>query len=256
ESDGCFTPVYEEQYLSGAKVGIYAGEDIYTADGTRRYEKDELIETLETLSSGPVLTSELFEGVYYAKELSAPAGYVLGDAEPVEVCLFSDDLSVGFSNQRQKCELKFVKCFDDGSTDFSAVTFGVFTASPILDLPADSLLEVMQVDSSGKCTMTCDLPCGYDYYVRELTTASGFAMSTADLSFTFSPMSDDEEVFSVTFDPVVNYKMIVGGAASVASPDTGDDNGDAIRFYIITAVEALALLVVVVVRKNKLTLYY
>ncbi|MDO5448885.1 MAG: SpaA isopeptide-forming pilin-related protein, partial [Clostridia bacterium] len=49
ENGDCFTPVYEEQYLSGAKVGIYAGEDIYTADGTRRYEKDELIETLETL---------------------------------------------------------------------------------------------------------------------------------------------------------------------------------------------------------------
>lgn len=256
EVDNCFKPIYEEQYLDGAKVGIFAGEDIYTCDGTRRYEKDELIETLTTSLEGPVFTSDLFEGVYYAKELSAPTGYVLGSATPVEVCLFSDDLSVGFSNDRQKCSLSFEKCFDDGSKDFSAVTFGLYNASQILDLPADSLLEVMRVDSSGNCTMTCDLPCGYDYYIKELSTAPGYAKSDKSYEFSFMPMSDDKAVHIVTFDPVENYKMIVGGAASVAAPDTGDDNSDTVRFYFITAIEALALLVVIIVRKKKLTLYY
>lgn len=253
EKDGdCFKPVYEEQYLDGAKVGIYAGEDIYTCDGTRRYEKDELVYTLVTSSEGPVMTGDLFEGVYYAKELSAPSGYVLGSAEPVEVCLFSDDLSVGFNNARQKCSLNFIKRFDDGSTDFSSVTFGVFNASDILDLPAGSLLEVIRPDASGNCTMTCDLPCGYDYYIKELSTADGYAMPDITYPFSFMPMSDDKAVHIVSFDPITNVKIEVLSS----SPDTGDEDADAWQFYLITAIEALVLLVVIIVRKKKLTLYY
>ena len=278
EKDGdCFKPVYEEQYLADAQVGIFAGEDIYTVDGTRRNEKDELIETLVTDASGPVYTSELFEGVYYAKELSAPSGYVLGPASPVEVCLFSDDLSVGFSNDRQKCSLNFVKLFDDDSKDFSAVTFGLYNSSSILDLPADSLLEVIRPDADGNCTMTCDLPCGYDYYIKELSTAPGYGMLDLTYAFSFMPMSDDMAVHLVTLDPITNHKFIVSDddkgpddEPEEETPsdepedepddeeivDTADINGEELRFYIITAVEALALLVVVIVRKNKLTLYY
>ena len=256
ESGGCFKPVYEEQYLEGAKVGIYAGEDIYTSDGTRRFEKDELVETVVTSSSGPVFTRDLFEGVYYAKELSAPSGYVLGPAEPVEVCLFSDDLSIGFSNERQKCSLTFEKRFDDGSKDFSNVTFGLYNASSILDLPAGSLLEVIRPSADGTCTMTCDLPCGYDYYIKELSTAPGYAMPDTLYPFSFAPMSDDKAVHLVQLDPILNVKIEVLTAAGYTAPDTGDVNADAARFYVITAIEALGLLIVLIVRKKKLTLYY
>ncbi len=256
EAGGCFKPVYEEQYLDGAKVGIYAGEDIYTSDGTRRFEKDELVETLITSSTGPVTTRDLFEGVYYAKELSAPTGYVLGSASPVEVCLFSDDLSVSFSNERQKCSLSFEKRFDDGSKDFSAVTFGLYNASAILDLPAGSLLEVIRPTADGTCTMTCDLPCGYDYYIKELSTAPGYAMPDTVYPFSFTPMSDDKAVHLVELDPITNVKIEVLSESSGGAPYTGDSNAYAVRFYVITAIEALGLLIVLIVRKKKLTLYY
>ena len=252
----CFKPIYEEQYLEGAKVGIYAGEDIYTSDGTRRFEKDELIETLTTSSLGPVSTCDLFEGVYYAKELSAPEGFVLGDASPVEVCLFSNDLSVGLHNERQKCSLTFEKRFDDGSHDFSAVTFGLYNTSPILDLPADSLLEVIRPSADGTCTMTCDLPCGYSYYIKELSTAPGYAMPDTRYNFAFAPMSDDKAVHLVELDPITNVKIEVLTESNDKAPSTGDAHADAVRFYVISAIEALGLLIVLIVRKKKLTLYY
>lgn len=258
-ADGsCYKPVYEEQYLDGAKVGIYAAEDIYTLDGTKRFEKDELVETLITSSLGPIETGDLFEGIYYAKELSAPEGYVLGSDAPVLVYLFEDNLSAGFYNERQKCSLNFEKRFDDGSKDFSAVTFGLYNASPILDLPAGSLLEIIRPSADGMCTMTCDLPCGYDYYIKELSTAPGFAMPNIQYPFSFTPTSDS----NVTLDPITNVKIEVLSKEETVEPDeeriaqTDDVNADEARFYAITALETLGLIVVLIVRKKKLTLYY
>lgn len=65
--------------LSPATFEIYAAADIMTPDGTVRYTKDQLIDTIQT-ENGMVKTPRLYLGSYYGIETSCE-GYVV-DSEP------------------------------------------------------------------------------------------------------------------------------------------------------------------------------
>lgn len=65
--------------LAGAEFGLYASEDIYVED-TMVLEKDTLIGTAVSGEDGiATFTQDLPLGIYYAKELKAPAGYTVSD---------------------------------------------------------------------------------------------------------------------------------------------------------------------------------
>lgn len=75
-----------EKYLEGAVYEIRAAEDISTPDGTVRFRKGELADTITTSKNGPVLSKNLWLGNYILKEIQQPAGYVL-DSKQYEVSL-------------------------------------------------------------------------------------------------------------------------------------------------------------------------
>lgn len=52
ESDGVYQPVYSVQGLPGAVYEIIAAEDIYTLDGTLRYAKGTVVDTITTDKTG------------------------------------------------------------------------------------------------------------------------------------------------------------------------------------------------------------
>ena len=287
-----YTPAYEEQYLAGCEVGIYAADDIYTADGTKRFEKDELVDTVTTVSEGPVYSKDLFEGVYYAKEITSPKGFVLND-EPAEILLFDDNQEITFNNTRQKCELTFLKEMEAKETDdvsklLESVSFGVFNAEQIEALKPDSLLEVIKPDGDGNCQMTVDLPVGYSYYIKELGTADGFVLNSDVYSFEL-PYADqnvgiieviindgksiiNEEVPEVPTEvpeepdkpqepqkpeiPTKPDKPAEKVVLHATVPDTGDNLPDEAKMFLIIAVQSLVLVVITVIRKNKLISYY
>ncbi|MBR0138455.1 MAG: hypothetical protein IJM15_08590 [Erysipelotrichaceae bacterium] len=61
-----------------ACFGLYAGGNIPFADGSEGYNKDQLIDVLETGKDGQIAeTLDLPYGSYYLKELKAPEGYML-----------------------------------------------------------------------------------------------------------------------------------------------------------------------------------
>ena len=63
--------------IAGAVFGLYADEDIVNIDGTVLVKAGELLETAESGTDGMItLTKDYPLGKYYAKEISAPAGYV------------------------------------------------------------------------------------------------------------------------------------------------------------------------------------
>ncbi|MBQ2092823.1 MAG: Cys-Gln thioester bond-forming surface protein [Clostridia bacterium] len=259
-----FKPEYEEQYLSGCVVGIFAGEDIYTSDGTRRFQKDELVDSVVTNKEGPVFTKDLFEGVYYAKEIGAPKGYALNE-KTTEVCLFSDDCEVTLENDRIKANLIFTKTMADTMPEllptlYKQVVFGVFAGEDIEGLPAGSLLEIIRLGEDGSCRMTADLPYGFKYYIRELETAAGYVKDEKEYAFDFAPAASDpvSEIEICENNEIINRPDESKRAIERAyyGPDTADELSANAKLLIITAAESIVLTVLIIIKKNKLTLYY
>ena len=67
DSDVIYQPVYEVAGLEGAVYEVRAAEDISTPDGTLRYSKGEVVDTITTSSDGFVKSKELYLGKYEVK---------------------------------------------------------------------------------------------------------------------------------------------------------------------------------------------
>ena len=74
--------------LSPATFEVYAAEDIITPDGTIRYTKGQLVDTLVT-ENGVATSKLLYLGDYFVMETIAPEGYIL-DTTPYEAALLYD----------------------------------------------------------------------------------------------------------------------------------------------------------------------
>lgn len=74
--------------LSPATFEVYAAEDIVTPDGTVRYTKGQLVDTLVT-ENGVATSKLLYLGKYIVIETIAPEGYIL-DTTPYEAALLYD----------------------------------------------------------------------------------------------------------------------------------------------------------------------
>lgn len=62
--------------LNGGSFGLYASQDIVSADGKLLLKADDLIETQKAIEGEIIFTSDLPLGSYYVYELEAPQGYV------------------------------------------------------------------------------------------------------------------------------------------------------------------------------------
>ena len=74
--------------LSPATFEIYAAEDIITPDGTVRYTKGQLVDTIQT-KEGIATSKLLYLGDYIVIETIAPEGYIL-DTTPYQAALLYD----------------------------------------------------------------------------------------------------------------------------------------------------------------------
>ena len=74
--------------LSPATFSVYAASDIITPDGTVRYTKGQLVDTLVT-ENGVATSKLLYLGDYIVIETIAPEGYIL-DTTPYEAVLLYD----------------------------------------------------------------------------------------------------------------------------------------------------------------------
>lgn len=67
----------DDKLVEGATYNIYAAEDIVTPDNTKHADRDELVDTVTTDSSGSATSKELYLGKYYVVESKTPNGYAL-----------------------------------------------------------------------------------------------------------------------------------------------------------------------------------
>jgi uncharacterized surface anchored protein len=211
-----YVPVIEDVGLPNATYGLYAIEDIETADGVTHYEKDELIEEITTDENGVITTSSLYGGEYYLQELEAPEGYYVDDTKHIVSCNdYIENKAIikveqHVTDKRQQMVMRFMKAIEDNEVypnpeAYQDIVFGVYSRNPILDrngdemLEADQLLEVLTVSpdeaENGTVTYLVESEAEYyfgDYYVKELQTAEGWNLNETEYDFTFEPVTEEK----------------------------------------------------------------
>ena len=199
------TPTYEYTYLANATFDVIAAEDIYGPDGSLKYARGTVVDTLTTVASGPVYSVELFPGTFQVVETSAPAGY-LYSADPVAVTLTNSEseglavVRVDIGNELIGTEIALLKRAStwrytsksssdpnfEHTTDREIVvdpgegfTFGVFAAEEFTaqdgqTISANSLVCYGLTDKNGMLIYDQQLPFG-NYYVVELDAPDAHA---------------------------------------------------------------------------------
>lgn len=243
-----YQPLYEVQGLSGAVYEIRAAEDIITPDGTTRYKKGEVVDTVTTGADGLAKSREIYLGKYEVKEITAPYGMVLNEEiHTVELVYAGQNVSVtetatSFYNERQKAEISLEKTleinelFGIGAEDeILNVSFGLFAADELVSLsgtsiPADGLLEILTPDENGKAAAKTDLPIG-SYYVKELATDEHYILNDTKYPVVFEYAGQDTakaELFANEGEAIEN-ELLYG---SVSGRKT-DENGEALDGALI-----------------------
>ena len=230
ENKGVYTPKYSVGNLKGAVFEVYAAEDITTLDGTVRYEKGTLVDTVTTDNDGVVKSKELYLGKYTVIEKTAPNGYVHNSTKyDVEltyvgqnVSVTSTDLSV--YNERQKVSVSLKKIMAEDKTfgignngEITSVRFGIYANEDIKAsngdiIPKDALITVADCDKNGNITFSCDLPIGFKWYAKEIATDKHYILS--DTKYEFDTEYQGQEVkvidIKVNNDKAIENNLIYG----------------------------------------------
>ena len=240
ENTVIYQPIYKETALEGAVFEIRAAEDIYTPDGTLRYAKGEVVDTITTGADGLAKSKEIYLGKYEVQEIKAPYGYVISkDIHSVELIYAGQNVSVtetatSFYNERQKATLSMQKVletndlFEIGNNgEIKNVVFGLYAAEELVStsgtsIPADGLIEVITFDENGLATVKTDLPLG-SYYVKEIATDEHYILNSDKYEFAFE--YEGQEIVAVTLSvnggkPIEN-DLIYGSVEGMKTTEHG-----------------------------------
>lgn len=200
-TDDVYTPQYSVGNLKDAVFEIYAAEDITTLDGTVRYYQGEKVDEITTGENGVAKSKELYLGKYTVIEITASNGYVNANEQyDVELTYAGQNVSVtntelSVYNERQRVTVSLKKVLEEneifnlGNNDeITSITFGLYagetiTASDKTYIPADALITSASCDKDGNITFDCDLPIGYRFYVKEISTDEHYILDDTKYEF-------------------------------------------------------------------------
>lgn len=247
EADGLYQPVFSVQGLPGAVYEITAAEDIITPDGTTRYSKGEIVDTVTTDETGLAESKPLYLGKYEIQEIKAPYGMVLNtEIRTAELVYAGQEIeitetSASFYNERQKAAVSLEKVLEQNKTfgigmngEISAVTFGLFAAEDLTAadgsvIPADGLLEILSVDENGHAVCKTDLPFG-GFYLKELSTDEHYILSNEKHPIVFEYAGQDTALVEINANdgkPIDN-DLIYGEIHGLKKDEDGNALGGAV----------------------------
>ena len=246
--DVIYQPVYKVKGLAGATYKITADEDVVTPDGTLRYHKGDVVDTITTDEEGTAKSKELYLGKYTVTETKAPEGMVINkDGHQVELTYAGQEVAVtetatSFYNERQKVKISLEKMLEQDETfgigkndELKNISFGLYAKEDIVSesgtvIPADGLIEIIGLAEDGTATVATDLPFG-SYYIKEMTTDEHYILNDEQYAFTFDYAGQDTETVEIKVNdgkPIEN-KLIYGSV----SGKKVDENGEALAGAVI-----------------------
>ena len=247
DEDVIYQPVYKVKGLAGAVYEITADEDIITPDGTLRYHKGDVVDTVTTDEDGTAKSKELYLGKYTVVETKAPNGMVINkEKHSVELTYAGQDVAVtetatSFVNERQKVKISLEKVLEQNETfgigkndEIKNISFGLYAKEDIVSssgtvIPADGLIEIITLDEKGTATANTDLPFG-SYYIKEIATDEHYILSDIQYSFTFKYAGQDTETVEIKVNdgkPIEN-KLIYGSVSGKKIDENGEVLGGAL----------------------------
>ena len=256
-----YQPVYKTFGEEKTSYVITAAEDVVTPDGTVRYKKGDVVDTITTNSKGTAESRELYLGKYEVTEIKAPFGKVI-DKTPksVELTYAGQEVKVtktetSFYNERQKVKISLEKALEQNelfkignNNEISAVTFGLYAAEDIqtvnsAKIPADVLIEIISFDENGKGYVQTDLPFG-KYYVKEISTDEHYIISDEKYQIEFSYQGEEIPTVDIAVNngEPINNDMIYGSVSGKKTDDKGNALGGATIGLFATEDAAEALM--------------
>ena len=242
-----YQPVYETQGLPDTVYEIRAAEDVVTPDGTLRYSKGELVDTVTTDETGFAKSKELYLGKYEVKEVKAGYGMVLSsEVHTVELIYAGQDVAVtetatSFVNERQKVEVSLEKALETNELfgignngEIKNISFGLFADEELVSasgtsIPKDGLLEIITLDENGRATVGTDLPLG-SYYVKELATDEHYQLNGEKypVVFEYAGQETATVVIAVNNGEPMENKLIYGSVSGKKVDENGEGLGGAL----------------------------
>ena len=247
EEDVIYQPVYKVKGLAGAVYEITADEDVITPDGTLRYHKGDVVDTVTTDEDGTAKSKELYLGKYTVVETKAPTGMVINkEKHSVELTYAGQDVAVtetatSFVNERQKVKISLEKILEQDETfgigkndEIKNISFGLYAKEDVVSssgtvIPADGLIEIITLDENGAATANTDLPFG-SYYVKEIATDEHYILSDTQYPFTFEYAGQNTETVEIKVNdgkPIEN-KLIYGSVSGKKIDENGEALGGAL----------------------------
>ena len=247
DKDVIYQPVYKVKGLAGAVYEITADEDVITPDGTLRYHKGDVVDTVTTNEDGKAKSKELYLGKYTVVETKAPNGMVINkEKHSVELTYAGQDVAVtetatSFVNERQKVKISLEKVLEQNETfgigkndKIKNISFGLYAKEDIVSssgtvIPADGLIEIITLDENGTATANTDLPFG-SYYIKEIATDEHYILSDTQYPFTFEYAGQDTETVEIKVNdgkPIEN-KLIYGSVSGKKIDENGEALGGAL----------------------------
>ena len=247
DTEVTYQPVYETAGLEGAVYEIRAAEDVYTPDGTLRYIKGTVVDTVITDEDGFAKSRELYLGKYEVREITAPYGMVLNsEVHIAELVYAGQNISVtetaaSFFNERQRVEIGLVKVlekneiFNIGTNgEMKNISFGLFAAEEIVSasgtsIPADGLIEIITLNEDGTAKIKTDLPIG-NYYVKELATDEHYIISDTKYPVNFEYAGQDTATVKIDANngKTIENDLIYGSVSGKKVDENGNALGGAL----------------------------
>lgn len=220
-----YSPIYKMQNLEGVVFDIIAVEDIITKDGTLRYEKGKVVDTIKTGKSGKATSKPLYLGKYKIVEKSTLNGFLLDKTNYPFELEYKDqntDLvttSMRIENIRQKAKVLLVKKAETEEKQiynpYSDIQFGLYARENILTAGGDigiekgSFIEAISLDELGNGNINTDLPAG-SYTIKEIATGKGYLLTDTAYDFDFKYMGQEAPYIPIHVNdgkPIINKLM-------------------------------------------------